>query len=235
VKWETLTCEPLGRLGAPECDPEDTVGMPKDLLPMDAENGEASPITVYGHHTCSPIGNTWERAQDLAQQHLTSREEAAVEQALWFGDLENVPNFAGANGYPALATTDAFPVADAWLAVARLEQVIADEFGSQGVMHMSREIATRLLERGVVKANGTRLQTVLNTPVVAGSGYGSDKIVVTPGLFGYRGPIESSTDRPYDLLDRARNDLYAIAERTYLLGFDPCGATAAPLTTPEEV
>ncbi len=235
VKWETLTCEPLGRIGAPDCDPEDTVGMPKNLLPMDAENGEASPITVYGHHTCSPIGNTWERAQELAQLHLTSREEAAVEQALWYGDLENTPNFAGANGYPALAVTDDFVVADAWLAVARLEQVIAEEYGSQGVMHMSREIAFRLVKSGAVKVNGTRLQTALGTPVVAGTGYGSEKIVVTPALFGYRSAIETSTDRPYDLLDRARNDLYAIAERTYLLGFDPCGATAAPLTIPEEV
>lgn len=233
VNWETLTCEPIGGIGAAQCDTDDILGLPKDLDKMDADLGEASPFTVYGHHTCSPIGNSAEYAQEQANAHLATREEAEVERALWTGNLGNVPNFAGANGYPALAVTSTFALADAWLAVAELEQTIAEKYGSQGVIHVSRRNAFRLIKSGAIKVNGLRLQTALGTPVVAGTGYGSEKIVVTPALFGYRSEVFNSSGREYDLLDRATNDMHAIAERTYLLGFDPCGATAAPLTDPE--
>lgn len=230
VTWETLTCEPVEGIGAPDCVPEDTLGMPKALDPLDAEDGEASPFSVYGHHTCSPIGNTWERATELARQHLLTREEARIEQALWTGDLGNVPNFAGANGYPALTAAGTFDLAQAWRAVARLEQVIAEAYGSQGVLHMSRELATLLTDDGQLKVSGSRLVTPLGTPVVAGTGYDSTKIVATGALFGYRSEVFAPTDRPYDLLDRANNNLYTIAERSYVIGFDPCGAAVATLT-----
>lgn len=233
VTWETLTCEPAQAFGAPDCIPADTVGMPKELGPLDASHGEASPFGVYGHYTCSPIGNTLEHASELARQHLTLREEARVEQALWTGDLGNIPNFAGANGYPALDSVGAFPIASAWAAVARLEQVLATDYGSLGVLHMSREVATLLFDDGKLRANGSRLVTPLGTPVVAGAGYDSTKIVATGVLFGYRSEIFAPTDSPYDLLDRANNNLYAIAERSYVIGFDPCGAAVATLTAPE--
>lgn len=235
VTWETLTCAPLGGIGAPDCDPEDTIGIPKSLDPLQAEHGEASPFTVYGHHTCSPIGNTLERATERARMHLLMREEARVERALWTGDLGNVPNFAGANGYPAIpATGGAFPARQAWQAVARVEQLFAEAYGSQGIIHMSREIATRLFDEGGLEKSGARIVTPLGTPVVAGSGYDSSKIVATGAMFGYRSEVFAPTDRPYDLLDRANNNLYAIAERSYAIGFDPCGALSATLT-PEGV
>lgn len=220
VIFEALTCASAGGRGAPDCDPEvDVAGLPKDLTGGNGPEGDASPFTVYGHHTCSPIGSTFARAQDLANQHLQVREEARVEQALWTGDLGNVPNLSGANG-------DAAPVnlgtLSLWRAVSLLEQELAVRYGSLGVIHMSRENASRLMKEGDLVRQGGRLFTALGTPIVAGTGYASDRIVGTPALFGYRGDVFASSNRPGDLLDRGNNDLYAIAERTYLVGFDEC-------------
>lgn len=234
VIWETLTCQPAGGRGADDCDPEaDIIGLPKELDPMDAEDGAATPFAVYGHHTCTPIGNTQERASALAEQHLLNREEARVEQALWTGDLGNVPNFAGANGYAAIDNVGTY--SNVWRAVARLEQEIAERYGSKGVLHMSREVATIAAKEGDLRFSGGRILTPLETPVVAGAGYSSDKIVATPPLFGYRSEIITGSNRPYDLLDIRQNNLTALAERMYLLGFDPCGAASVSLSiTPEE-
>lgn len=226
VRWETLTCEPAGGRGAPECDPEvDVIGLPKELDANAGETGEASSFAVYGHYTCSPIGNTPDAAQAKADAHLIAREEARVEQALWTGDLGNTPNIVE-------AAADLGGFASSWASVAALEQHLAETYGSQGVLHMSRSTALLLFKDGSLVARNGRLQTPLETPVVAGTGYPDDAIAITPALFGYRSEIFASSNVPYDLLDRKQNNLYAIAERVYLLGFDPCGAAIATRTTP---
>lgn len=220
VIFESLSCDPAGGIGNPDCDPETpTPGLPKDLDGGVLADGEASPFVVYGHHTCSPLGGNFARAQDLANQHLQVREEARVEQALWTGDLGNVPNLSGANGYAAPVNLGSLPL---WRAVSLLEQEIAKRYGSLGTIHMSRENASRLMKEGDLVRQGGRLFTAMGTPIAAGTGYTSERIVATPALFGYRGDVFTSSNRPGDLLDRATNDLYAIAERQYLIGFDEC-------------
>lgn len=241
VIFESPTCDPVGGLGAADCEPyapadteadppterTGTLGLPKELSSNGGPLGEGSPFTVYGHHNCSPVGTDPIAAQGLASVHLIAREEARVEQALWTGDLGNVPNFAGANGYAAPSSVGTFAP---WRAVSALEQAIAETYGAQGTLHMDRELASRLAKEGSIEARGGRLFTALGTPIVAGTGYGSGRIVATSPLLGYRSEVFTSSDRPGDLLDRATNDLYAIAERTYLLGIDPCLLLEASIT-----
>jgi len=228
VLFEGLTCEPAGGIGEAQCDPEDTLGLPKEFDEGYGPGGEASTFTVYGHFKCSPIGTGFARAQEAANAHLLTREEARVEQAFWTGDLGNVPNLSGANGYAAPVSVGTLGL---WPAVARLEQEIAARYGSQGVIHMSRENATLLGKDGDLRVQGGRLFTTLGTPIVAGTGYASDRIVATPALLGYRGDVFESSNRPGDLLDRNNNNLYAVAERTYLVGFDECALLEATVAT----
>jgi hypothetical protein len=140
-----------------------------------------------------------------------------------------VPNFSGANGYPAPTTVGAYAKIED--ALASLEQWIADEYGSQGVIHMSRRNAvllTRLLE-----SRGGRLYTsTLQTPVVAGTGYDNEALIGTPALFGYRSEMFDSSARPGDLMDRGNNDMVAVAERTFVIGFDPCGVGKVTVDAP---
>lgn len=245
IEWETLSCEPVSGRSGPGCldvadeegaYDETVVGLPKDLSRNVGATGEAAAFFVYGHFNCSPVGFTPEAAQERASAHLMAREEARVEQALLLGDLGNTPNFQGATDLTSGGAVS--PAA----AVALLEDWIAENYGSLGVLHGTRGAATILTEHAGLRVSSARLVSAVGTPMVAGAGYsntspagtaaaaGTYWLYVTPALFGYRSDIITSSARPGDLLDRATNDLYAIAERGYTVGWDPCGVAAASFT-----
>lgn len=243
VQWERLPADPLDGIGdAANADPENEVeGLPKSLTKNWQDPGTASPFTVYGYFTGSPAGISVQDAQERAISHLQNREEHRVEQALWTGDLDNSPSLRSAT---ANSDTSALPLE---YGLGWLEEISAQEFGSQGVIHMTRGAALQALGDYVVVASGGRLTTQLGTPVIAGSGYdgsgpgeagsaaaGTSWAYVTPPLFGYRSEVFTSSNRPGDLLDRGKNNLTAIAERTYLLGYDDFGVygTLLSLATP---
>ena len=225
ITWSNITCDPAGGRGGPECNPEDVVGLPKEFT-GERTLGEATPFIVYGHDLCNPVGSSFAESQEYASAHLLAREEARAEEALWTGDLGSVPNFSGANGYPAPVSVGTF--ADALDALAAVERGIAEQYGSQGVIHMGRDTAT-LLGKHLEKRSGRLYTRALDTPVVAGTGYPEGVIVGSPAMFGYRGDIITSSNRPGDLLDRATNDMYAVAEREYVIGFDPCPLVSATI------
>lgn len=239
VQFESIGCpgEPKG-IGEWNCNPEEppegepvvnAIGLPKTLDQGGYALGDAGTFMVYEDYKCSPIGNSLERAAEGARARLEAYEEMRVEQALSTGAFGQSPNFTE-------NTVTALPAAASLkLAVATLEQTIATEYGSQGILHMSRTTATLALEKGLVEASNNRLRTKLGTPVVAGSGYAFTGIFATPAMFGYRSEIISSSNRQGDLLDRNNNDLYGIAERNYLIAVDTCGMWSiefAPETTP---
>ena len=237
---ETLTCGQIPGIGPWQCDiPRDeTIGLPKTLTTSEGELSTADVFTVYGTFVCSPIGWTPERAQDRSAELLMIREENRVEQAFWSGDLGNTPNLVG-TGVDQTANT-AVPYL---VGLGLLEDYVAAQYGSLGVIHMTRGAAVHGLALGALVATGGRLNTALGTPVVAGGGYpgtgpgalgapaaGTAWLYVTPAIFGYRSEIFTSSSRPGDLLDREENDLYAVSERSYLLGFDPCPVGVALVT-----
>lgn len=237
VTWESLTCDPVGGLGSPDVlneGPGTTVGLPKTLTGNVGSIGTALPFTVYGHFTASPAAFTPEAAEQRALDHLQTREEARVEQALWTGDLGNAPSLDAAPTDLTGATAVAVGTA-----LGLLEEHIASTYGSLGMIHLTRAAALAALAGDWLEARSGRLFTRLGTPVIAGSGYpgtgpagsaigaGEAWAFSSPALFGYRGAPFSSSNRSGDLLAKGTNDLYAVAERTYLLGYDGCGVGAA--------
>ena len=236
VQWETISCDPAGGRGADNCGESAVIGLPKELGPNNGEVGQGLPFTVYGHFSCSPLGYTPATAQSKATEHLEAREEARAEQAFWTGDLGNTPFLA--DDPTVLAGGTAMPP-PAGLAI--LEDFIAYNYGGVGVIHLSRGAALQAIAYRAVEAKNGKLTTGLGTPVVAGAGYpgtgpggtsageGESWAYVSPAVFGYRSEVFSSSNRAGDLLDRTTNDLYAIAERIYLLGYDPCGVGAVTL------
>lgn len=234
VEWETLACTPASGIGEP-CA-EDVTGLPKNLNPNAGDMGENTAFTIYGTYVCNPVGHTLQFAQDRAVEHLLAREEARVEQAVWTGDLDNT-------GFAAGAEQAATGVSIA-RSVAALEQWLATNYGSKGVIHMTREAALLGIAADVLVVKGNTLQTELGTPVVAGAGYpgtgpageapaaNTTYIFATPGLLGYRGEVFPGVDPVAAGLDRAVNLLAAVAERTYLVGWDPCGTAFALANLP---
>lgn len=235
IEWETLTCEPANGISDPSCDPVvPTAGLPKSFEGAGLV-GDASPFIVYGSYACSPVGHPVEYAQQRATEHLLAREEARVEQALMTGDLGN-------GGFAPGAT----PVGGAGLSVARavaaLEGWIATAYGSLGVIHMTRETALIAVAEDVAVVKGNGLFTAIGTPIVAGAGYsgadpagaapaaGTTNLYATPALLGYRSEPFAGAEPAAAGFDRSTNDLFAVAERTYVIGFDPCGSAVATAT-----
>lgn len=231
VEWEALPCAPIGGLGESVCGPYDEeeeaegnqIGLPKQIETGAAIPGEASEFTVYADYLCNPVGRTIEYANARAAERLLAREESRVEQALWTGDLGNLPNLTDAVPVTVTAGTS-----DADL-LGVLEQEAARSYGAVGVIHMTRALASRLVKTANLTVTGQRLTTPLGTPVVAGAGYGGadgndwQVAYATPALVAYRSEVFAPSSIPGDLLDRSTNTLAGLAERSYVIGWDDCG------------
>lgn len=239
ARFQTEPCSPIAGVPTWESDPETPEDHEKDLAREDGPEGEAVGFTVYGHKTIDVVSTSFAEAQALAQARLLSGEERRVEQALWTGDLGNTPSLVGSTPDQPLGTA-ATATAQA---VAALESWIATELGYQGMLHMSRWMASHLLLKGAIEAKNGRLLTKLGTPVAAGTGYPgtgpggtaptdtAQWVYATPTIFGYRSEV-FGPDEP--VFDQRVNDIIALAERTYLLAMDTCG-TAAVLVEPVPV
>lgn len=223
VTWQQEAVSDLAGVGAWACDRDEVTGLPKVFTRLECEVGTASPFTVYGQHLASAGAFGADEAIERATANLTAREESAVERILWTGEAGQHPNFSGANGFPAPATATAGSMIEA---IALAERWLAATYGAQGIIHMSRSAATVAIDKGGVEAANGRLRTALGTPVVAGAGYeqvaegGTWTLLVSGALFGYRTEVFVPSGRAGDLMDRGRNDLYGIAERSYLIGLD---------------
>lgn len=228
--FETLDCSPLDGVPAWDAAPAVPANHVKDLGRNVGGVGNATAFTVYGHSTLDPVAGSFASASARAQARLLFGEERRVEQALWTGDLGNTPNLAGTGASPAkpLGTTATAPAQ----AVAVLENWLGDVLGAQGVLHVSRWLATHLLNKELAEIRGARLVTKLGTPIAAGSGYPgtgdalpasgyvSQWAFITPPIFGYRSEVFMPEN---EVFDQRNNDIYALAERTYLLAMDTCG------------
>lgn len=231
VEWQPLPCEGLNVYEV-ACD--------TPINPLTDGTGRgtdsAVPFMVVGNYKCDPIGNTLETARAVAEQNLLTREEAAVELTIWAGGPGDTAYFM--ESPDVLTPGPVSPVE----ALGLLEKGIASVYGSLGVIHMDRAAATAMIRDGLLTSSGSSLKTLLGTPVVAGAGYpgtgpggvAGTWAVATPALFGYRTDILPTSSAPGDLLNRARNDLVAVAQRMYLVGWDDCGVAAAELyVTPD--
>lgn len=239
--WQALTCAPAVALPM-DCDP----GEEFDLV--NSENtgpsfGMARPFSVHGYFECGLATNTVEGANALAEAHLRANEQTAVEKTFWEGDQGNFPNLAtggdpneelgegeeSADPYDAPVNLGTFGPVEI---IAELEDFIAANYGSVGVIHMPRAIATRLIALEVLHTRQGRLYTALDTPVVAGAGYSGDTIRATPALFAFRTDVETHAGGDSGITF-GTNDILGTADRTYLIGFDPCGIAYATISFEE--
>lgn len=237
AQWESLPCRNASGIAAPDCDPETAqLGIPKSF---GGENGvgpvinEADPFTVYAPYNCSALSHTQAEGQEIATQALLSLEQNYVEWELWTGHLGAQPNF------PASAEEIAEGPLDPLVALAALEAWYHGHYGTvngqAAVVHMGVGAATILAKKAALQYRNNQVFTPAGSRVVIGTGYGSaaldesgaltDRLYITPTPFVYRSEIFDSSNSAGDLLDRRQNDQYAIAERTYLIGWDDCPHT----------
>lgn len=203
----------------------------------------ATPFTVYAGFDCSPAA--WaERSERLAQDAMTRLESYQVEQAFWTGvagSQDTVwPHLAAdaerRDMYGILLQTAADPVTGAALdiveALGRLEQDLADCYPGVGVIHVPAVLGPALDANSLVHIDGRQLKTLNGNRVALGAGYpgtspagaepaaGTAWMYATGPVFAYRSRIEVPPTP--STINRANNSVFALAERTYVLGFDCC-------------
>lgn len=210
----------------------------------------AQPFTVYEEIDCAPVGDFWERSLQLVQRALDENEQFLVEQAVWTGTAGGqaivFPHLAAnavvtnANEVSVVtlqtAATIVTGAAGVGVSPARglglLEAAGYGCYRGAGVIYAPVVAVPSLVNQGMLYRDGARLRTVNGSYVISGSGFsntgpdgsaapgGTAWLYFTGQPFLYRGAAR--TFMREESLDRSTNLLKAIAERTYLFGWDCC-------------
>lgn len=249
IQWEPLTC------GRPKVLPTGCCPVAKEFEPQPPVQ-DAEPFTVMGSWTCT-LGLTGvEEAQRRAREHLTVGEQQAVEWAVWTGQVDMVepldpadtfhgPRFA----HPSTPVIGTVHCAADLLAV--IAQYTSTVYNGSPLVHLPQAVLPYLAGSHLLSVvNGSRLETPYGTPLVAGAGYGEANtgpdgtpappgswwVYVTGAMQVYRGDVFTPPD-PEAGFSRCNNEMVALAERTYLVGwdcftaavlFEPCCECGAP-------
>lgn len=165
------------------------------------------PFTVLAYFRKS--GESTDVAEAEASAALEGGEEYAVETKLWAMMIA-----ASAPTAPPANNKYTNPVA-AMLADVEIE--LGKNYHGTGLIHMSRGVASALGD--VLVRVGDRLETMAGTPVIAGAGYNN---AGNPATIYGTGPVvvNRGSIEVVEAVDTARNDFYALAERTYVVGWD---------------
>ncbi|MCW6003868.1 hypothetical protein K1W54_04625 [Micromonospora sp. CPCC 205371] len=209
------------------------------------EDRGATPFTVVADFECSPAAWAGEAAR-LGEEALTRLESYQVERAFWTGVAAGqevvFPHLAAdaevtdGGAHPVLLQTAATPVTGSVMNVVEglglLEQALADCYNGVGVIHVPASLGPLLAAERLVERDGRRLRTIKGNLVALGAGYpgtgpdgsppaaGGVWMYATGPVLAYRSRVEVPPQP--STINRSNNTVQAIAERTYVLGWDCC-------------
>lgn len=181
----------------------------------DAGESEATGFGIDITDQCtSTFGYNFEERKLRLKKAAETVTQVAAETQLWTEfEATSIADIPG-------ATSLTLPYA-----LSKVEQALGCTAGAAGIIHVSREIATLLIADSLVirsTSDPDMLETVLGTPVVAGHGYGSDRIYGSGAVTLHLGPVVI-----YDGQAISTNDLVNKAERPAELVWDSCCLVAA--------
>lgn len=202
----------------------------------------ASPFTVYSLPACSPIGYI-DVAEKYATDALVNGEQRAVEREFWTGANGTNPHLAAnaqilsSDGVieqtAATVLVSGGASVDPTEGLGLLEEALGWCYGAEGVIHAPPSVVTQWEARGLIRHAGASLRSPGNHQVVNGDGYpgtgpdGSMPVIsrwvyATGALQLRRGPIEIRTSTSGQVVDRSKNDVVLVAERTYTINWECC-------------
>lgn len=208
VWWRTTAGQQVGVTYAP-CQVDDEVPVTLDAN-VDCAIGTARAFTVYARSDEAVGGGDLPAKFARAREVLQGGEQYAVEAALWALMMDATPSAAG----------DAASYAEA---VAMAEGRLSQVYGGPATLHASRYVAG-MLGGTILHADGARLRTVLNAHLIAGGGYSPAPTATDPAASVIAtGPVIVMRGEVMDLgqhIDRDVNNISAVVERTYVVGWD---------------
>jgi len=218
-----------------------TGGVDKPITPnMDLR--ASNPFTVYTLPVCSAVGLLPDQAQSRAAAALTSGEARAVEREFWTGENGVLPHLAanavvtGSDGSTeqTAATVIVSGGVDVVEGISLLEEQLDLCYGNEGVLHVPPAVLTHMAAWNLVTRDGPRLRSPSGHLIAAGAGYpgtspagaapaaGTRWVYATGAVALWRSAIDFYAQSPADILDRQRNNVIFIAERTYVIAWDCC-------------
>ena len=234
VEYIPVSCG-IAKLDSRDClpDPENPrsfdSGMPEMIT--------AQPITVYNGFSCKMV--TDEERLRYAKEALAGGEQAAIEKALWTdtsitNEDHPSPRLMGA-GTDVLTTAPVSLVAG----IAMLERELRDGYGGVGVIHAPVEVAGFAAKDQQIRWEQSKPVSTVGTRYSFGAYPNADKagaiaedgtawLVATGAVSLRRGEVR---DRGLfdEMVNPITNEIFAIAERTYVVSWE-C-VTAAVLVT----
>ena len=226
VEFEQNPCGPA-KLAPNECvtEPEDarTVDDGIDLV-------ESGPITVYNGFTCRAVGVDEAQMLDRARKALAGGEWAAVEKAVWsLGDPLRLMNDGAVEGAETeVLTTDAVSLVKG---IGLLEEHLGEQYGGVGVIHAPRAVAGFAAERRQIDVEAGHKVTTLGTRWSFGNypNTGVDGVaaavdtawlVATGAVAVRRSEVKPKPVSFAEAMNRRTNEIFAIAERTYVVSWE---------------
>jgi hypothetical protein len=235
VQWEPQCVDaPAPTTPAANPDPDgDPAAM---MLPGGVPLVQAGVIRLYAGLTGQAAGR--DDLLERARQALGLVEQQSLEHYVWTGDAGTSPALADA-GTSVLAGTAATPV-PLPQGVGLLEAFLADRTGSLGVLWAPRWLSGWFATGRLVRVDGPRLAGPLGNPLVfaqttgvgpggAPAGAGEAWLYATGAVMVRRSTV--LLPRLADVLDRTDNEVFAVAERFYTVGWS-CAVAAVKVKLP---
>lgn len=226
IEFEQNPCGPA-KLAANEC--VTSPGAEREV-PDGIDVVESGPITVYNGFTCRAVGVSEAEMLDRARKSLSGGEWAAVEKAVWSqGDpLRLMNDGTGEGAETEVLTTEAVSLVKG---IGLLEEHLADQYGGVGVIHAPRGVAGFAAERRQIDVEGGRKVTTLGTRWSFGNYPNTDIdgvaaavdtawLVATGAVAVRRSEVKQRPTNLGEALDRRTNEIFAIAERTYVVSWE---------------
>jgi hypothetical protein len=188
----------------------------KDISTPPWQTITADPFTIYAEVICSTMA--FDEAAPWAAQALQLSAGRTIERHYWESLIQRGQQLAAGNAV------------DPVRALAELEQYIASVYNGMGIIHTSPWGVAYLSNAGLLDdtADGDeRLRTWRGTPVIVGHGYpreGTDTAATGADFWMFiTGAISiiTATDDPIEVVDKERNDRFAVAEQTVVV-LDDC-------------
>lgn len=129
---------------------------------------EADPFRVFAKKHCGTVGRTASEMEAAVRQQLISGEQTVVESVIWDGGglAAHAPTLTSSGATVVVPTADG-----AGAAIAALENAAYQMLGYTGVIHINQQAYAALAYAGIIRREGNRWLTVLDTEVVFGAGY----------------------------------------------------------------
>lgn len=207
----------------------------KTFQPLTAPISGA-PFGVYTSYTCSIVGIDYAEARRRVMTRMQLRMQRAAEKRLWSGG--NAPGLPGITGL--LRGASALSAASCpSIAIATLEQGLADNTILGGIIHARPFMAASLMKARQIVPRGRGWETPLGTPVVFGKGYdgtgpAGEAVTATTEYMYATGRVVIWQDSDIwvpdeSVLNRTDNTLSLIAETVMAMTIE-CGKWSVAVT-----